>query len=242
MLRLLLLEDSQVVSRSIERMLNQSFPEMTPVLAGDIASAQRAFEEEPVDLLIIDINLPDGNGIDFLCDIKTVYPHIPAIIMTAEPLPAYRLKAEEIGVIQFIEKPVSQTTMRVALRKAFNSGAKTAMLTKEEVARLVSHIPILDYVQLKCLARKTCQLTISAGFARVGKVYLEAGRITHAEASGAEGIAALEELINWPSCPIRETLDVRPSKRTIEDDWSTTVAEAVKASNGKNRLFPYIAR
>jgi CheY-like chemotaxis protein len=223
-------------------MINQSFPELTPITCGDIASAQRLFEEDPVDLMIIDINLPDGNGIDFLCDIKTVYPHIPAIIMTAEPLPAYRLKAEEIGVIQFCEKPLSQTTMRVALRKAFNSGAKTALLTKEEIARLVSHIPILDYVQLKCLARKTCQLIFNAGFGKLGKVYLESGRITHAEAPGYEGLHALEELIAWPSCPVRENMDVRPIRRTIESDWSTTVAEAVKASNGKNRLFPYIAR
>lgn len=242
MLRLLLLEDSQVVSRSIEKMLQQSFPELKPILVGTVAEANHVFEQDPVDILILDINLPDGNGIDFLCDIKTVYPHIPAIILTAEPLPIYRLKAEEVGVIQFIEKPASQTALRVALRKAFDSGAKTAVLTKEEIARLISHIPIVDMLQLKCLSRKTCQLTFTAASDLAGRIYLEEGRIVHAETPRQEGVAALEEMIAWPSCPMRETAGAVAPRHTIIEDWSSTLANAVKNSSQQSRLLSYMVR
>lgn len=241
MLRLLLLEDSQVVSRSIERLLQETFPEVTVISAGNIAQAQKVLEDDAVDMMMIDINLPDGNGIDFLCDAKTVYPLMPAIIVTAEPLPAYRLKAEEIGVIQFLEKPVTQTSLRVAMRKAFDSGAKTAMLTREESGRLVSYIPILDVVQLKCLARKTCQLTLSRGDS-LGHIFLQEGRVVHAEANGRTGQAALQELMTWPPAPIRETGGVTPPAYTIKEDWSTVVASLVMFSPRRDGLLPNILR
>jgi CheY-like chemotaxis protein len=74
--------------------------------AADLAAARRILGEEPVDLVLLDVRLPDGNGLDLARDIaKGPAPRPEVIILSASVLPSERDAALATGASQFLEKP-----------------------------------------------------------------------------------------------------------------------------------------
>ena len=77
----------------------------------DIASATDDMKKHAVDLLILDINLPDGNGFDFLKIIKQQYK-VAVIILTANDLETDIVAGLELGADDYITKPFSLAVLR----------------------------------------------------------------------------------------------------------------------------------
>ncbi len=57
------------------------------------------------DLLITDIFMPDGNGIDFAKKIRVVFPDIPILFMTGSGTDELKQQALNLGRVSFLEKP-----------------------------------------------------------------------------------------------------------------------------------------
>ncbi len=93
------------------------------VQAYDIASARRQVEEKLFDLVILDVNLPDGNGLDFLADVRKTL-NLPVIVLTANDMETDIITGFELGADDYITKPFSLMVLRarvgVQLRKAKN--------------------------------------------------------------------------------------------------------------------------
>ena len=74
--------------------------------APDLAAARRILGAEPVDLVLLDVRLPDGNGLDLARDIaKSPAPRPDVIILSASVLPSERDAALASGASLFLEKP-----------------------------------------------------------------------------------------------------------------------------------------
>jgi len=74
--------------------------------APDLAAARRILGEESVDLVLLDVRLPDGNGLDLARDIAGgPAPRPDIIILSASVLPSERDAALATGASQFLEKP-----------------------------------------------------------------------------------------------------------------------------------------
>lgn len=114
----LIVEDDKALSKGIvltlqneNTLLEQSF---------DIASARKKIATKTFDLIILDINLPDGNGLDFLCEIKQKQD-IPIILLTANDMETDIVTGLEMGADDYITKPFSLAILRarvnIQLRK-----------------------------------------------------------------------------------------------------------------------------
>jgi len=94
-----------VVSRSSEGTVREA----TIVEAPDLATARRIIGTEPVDLVLLDVRLPDGNGLDLARDIAAgaadPNPRPEIIILSASVLPSERDAALATGASHFLEKP-----------------------------------------------------------------------------------------------------------------------------------------
>ncbi|MFK8081523.1 MAG: response regulator [Granulosicoccus sp.] len=86
-------------------------------LAANVAEAQSLLQEQVLDVAVIDVNLPDGNGIDLMrasMTQDTQSPIIP-IIMSASRKPGLREQALEAGASAFLEKPFSSLALMDAI-------------------------------------------------------------------------------------------------------------------------------
>ncbi len=68
------------------------------------------------DIIILDINLPDGNGFDFLKKIRS-YSDTPVIILTANDLETDEVTGLELGADDYIKKPFSLMVLRLRIEK-----------------------------------------------------------------------------------------------------------------------------
>lgn len=100
--RLLLVEDdSSLGSSLLERLKAESFD---VVWAQSLAEARTSLQTHKPDLVILDIGLPDGSGLDLAREIKDKSA-LPIIFMTAWNTAENRLEGYEIGAEEFIPKP-----------------------------------------------------------------------------------------------------------------------------------------
>lgn len=101
----LVVEDEAIISKNIARRLKREGLEV--VTAADRASAMKVFLEKNVDFLCLDVELPDGDGLDLLAEFRRTKPDLPAIVITAFTNAAIRNRAAELGVLNYITKPFS---------------------------------------------------------------------------------------------------------------------------------------
>ena len=109
--RVLVLEDDKISLASASRTILKAVPESVILTAGSLADGRRLLKEHRFHLCVLDIQLPDGSGIDFLYDIQQTSPDACVAILTGVPLPQHRAQAEAFGVLHFMEKPADSRVL-----------------------------------------------------------------------------------------------------------------------------------
>lgn len=82
---------------------------------------------ENMDLVILDLNLPDGNGFDFLKELRT-RSDVPVIILTANDLETDEVMGLNLGADDYMTKPFSLMVLRARIEKLLNKGKATQKL------------------------------------------------------------------------------------------------------------------
>ena len=110
MKHIFLLEDDETLGRGITMALTG--PETSVVCRTSLSSAREALEEDRFDLLILDVNLPDGSGLDLLRQVRAEGDAAPAILLTANDLELDEVTGLEAGADDYITKPFSLAVLR----------------------------------------------------------------------------------------------------------------------------------
>lgn len=90
--------------------------------SSSLAEASAAMAARRLDIIILDINLPDGNGIDFIQTARTNDPCIPIIVITGEGDIPLAVEAMQRGADNFLTKPVDNAALAVFIRKTLEIG------------------------------------------------------------------------------------------------------------------------
>lgn len=109
MKNILLIEDDKTLSHGIAIALQRETVSLIPCY--DLASARSRLSAAVFDLLILDVNLPDGSGLDFLRTVKQSYD-TPVILLTANDLETDIVSGLELGADDYITKPFSLAVLR----------------------------------------------------------------------------------------------------------------------------------
>ena len=83
-----------------------------------------AYSGTAFDLVLLDINLPDGSGYDLLKEIKENHGEIPVIILTANDFEMDEVRGLELGAEDYITKPFSLMVLRARIDKALKNAGK----------------------------------------------------------------------------------------------------------------------
>ena len=116
MKQIYIIEDHKAISVGVAQYLRISgFGSQT---FADLASARKALEAQTPDLIIQDVMLPDGDGFEFIKELKKTQD-IPVIFMTAKITESDRITGFEIGADDYITKPFSPRELVLRVQALF---------------------------------------------------------------------------------------------------------------------------
>ena len=120
---LLIVEDDPTLGEGIRLALQA--PELRPQLCRSLADAGELLSRRSFDLLILDINLPDGNGLDLLRALRRE-SEVPVILLTANDLETDIVAGLELGADDYITKPFSLAVLRARVNRLLRRGSAPA--------------------------------------------------------------------------------------------------------------------
>lgn len=113
--KILIIDDETLIRQSLRKICeDEGFNVIT---AGSAVKALRAIEESPPDIVILDIYLPDANGIDLLKTLKQTYPNLVIITITGKADIHSAVEAMKAGSIDYLEKPIDFEKLKNILKK-----------------------------------------------------------------------------------------------------------------------------
>jgi two-component system, OmpR family, response regulator QseB len=128
-MRLLLIEDDRMISESLATALHQGGYAVDAV--ADTQTARLSISHEKYDLILLDIGLPDGSGLDVLRELRIRRDPIPVLIMTARDTLKDIVLGLDLGADDYMIKPFAleelEARIRVLLRR--NQGRASPVIT-----------------------------------------------------------------------------------------------------------------
>jgi two-component system KDP operon response regulator KdpE len=165
--QILVVEDEPDIRRILRALLEAD--QYRFIEAGTAERGEIEARSHKPDLLLVDLGLPDGNGIDLIRRIRAWSP-VPIIVLSARTMEEQKIAALDAGADDYVTKPFSTPELlarvRAALRRHVRGSEQTPLLRLGEVqidlARRESHGPHgelhltpLEYRVLESLARHT---------------------------------------------------------------------------------------
>jgi len=99
-----IVEDHKVVADGLESLINSSGEATVVGKAHSLAEAKKMLERIEIEVLLLDIGLPDGSGIDFCSQIKAQCPNIKILMLTSYSELSIIMRALELGASGYILK------------------------------------------------------------------------------------------------------------------------------------------
>lgn len=124
MTKLLIIEDDLTFSGMLEGFLSKK--DFRVQVRHQGKEGVKLFNHQPFDLVLLDYRLPDGNGIEFLQEIKALARPTPVIIMTSFNDVRTAVKAIQSGATDYILKPVNPDELLLTIDRALHAEMKTA--------------------------------------------------------------------------------------------------------------------
>ena len=231
---ILLLEDTRTVQNYIRDVLRSLECPYQLLVAKRVEEAMNIADQNEIDLFIVDIGLPDGDGIDFLCSMSAVHPSARALIITSTPNESYRDRARALGVLNFLPKPLQRKALLEAVTRLLPP-AVTEVIAQQESEGFEATIGGLspaDIIQLKCLRRATGAIEFS-NEDRFGLVWFDDGEVIHAESECIgerhTGMKAFAAIVSWRTGDVREVPQAGKTGRTIHKSWQALLMDVSSA-------------
>ena len=127
---ILIVEDDRALGDGLCLALKDPALELT--LCRTLSAARSALAAGDFDLLVLDVNLPDGNGLDFLRQLRAGGGGIPVILLTANDMETDIVAGLESGADDYVTKPFSLAVLRARvnaqLRRTESRGEGAAVV------------------------------------------------------------------------------------------------------------------
>ena len=120
-MKILLVDDHAVVREGVRRLLaNAIDAEIIDAQSGE--AAQAAVRVEKPHLVVLDLNLPGGGGLDLLARLLAEAPRLRVLIFSMHSSPAYVMRAMQAGAAGYVTKSASADELVEAIRKVAAGG------------------------------------------------------------------------------------------------------------------------
>ena len=112
--KVLVVDDSMVARMFLKNLFDVKAPDWKVLEAGKGSQVSEILLKEDCDIVSIDYNMPDVNGLELAESVREEYPEKKIVILTANIQDSLRRKVENLGIL-FLEKPITEKTVEFLL-------------------------------------------------------------------------------------------------------------------------------
>ena len=174
--RILVVDDEEIVIKSCMRILADEEFQVEAVQDG--RAALRKVEENPYDVMILDIMMPNMDGLEVLRRVKETHPNVDVIMVTGLSQIHTAVQAMKLGAFDYISKPFEPDELRLVVQRALerrrllreNSTLKSEVSSKYRFENIVGSSPQMQAVyRLVAQCAPTSSTVLVTGESGTGK-------------------------------------------------------------------------
>ncbi len=125
--KILLVEDESVFAKAVKKHLQRQAYKIE--VAGDLESARKLYKDMSPDLVLLDMRLPDGSGLDLLSEIKSSTTDAPVLVMSAYGELEDAVSAMKQGASDYLKKPIDLDELLLNIKKVLDKNELSQKLT-----------------------------------------------------------------------------------------------------------------
>jgi len=122
-MKILVVDDHVLIREALRGLFRELKPDATVLEAEDASRTTELLAEQPdIALILLDLSLPDRDGLVLLAELRARHPGIPVVVLSGFPDRANVVRALDHGAVGFIPKSAGREVMTSALNLVFSGG------------------------------------------------------------------------------------------------------------------------
>ena len=169
-INVLIADDHAIVRQGLKQILSETEDMLVTGEADDGAEALGLARQQPWDVFLLDVSMPNRNGIDTLKQLKKEFPRLPVLILSMHPEEQYAVRALKAGASGYLTKQSAPEQLVNAIRQVASGKKYLSPAVAQQLADAISeatdkspHERITDreYQVLKLIAAGKTQTQIA---------------------------------------------------------------------------------
>ena len=133
---ILIIDDEETIQALYRRHLGLAGFDVTST--GTIAGARDEIQQRRFDAILLDLNLPDGRGLEFLPELRGAQPSAAIVVITVHNEVSIAVQAMQQGADNFLAKPIDMEALKVYLRKGIELGTmRRGQMSRRRTVKLL---------------------------------------------------------------------------------------------------------
>ncbi len=228
--RVLFVDDEPAFLETIAAVIEGTQRELwEPYFAESAGKALSILQDQPMNLVVLDIEMPVIDGVQFLNLVHRKHPNLSKVVLTGYATEQHRAECLSGGAELFLEKPRTPQDLQSILATLH----ELARLQPEEGFRgVLRRVGLTDIIQMECLSRHSVVLYVGTQSGH-GEIYIKDGAIIHAQAGDLTGEPAFNHVLGLKGGEFDLRPFVEPPAQSIEGQWEFLLMEAARQVDEK---------
>ena len=133
-MKILLVDDHEIVRRGLKELLTEEFPKAVFGEANTVPQAREMIVQKEWNLVLLDINLPCGSGLDLLGELRQLRPQAAVLVLSSYPEEEFALRSFKLGAAGYLTKASVADEMLTAVKKVLSGGKYVSAALAENIA------------------------------------------------------------------------------------------------------------
>jgi YesN/AraC family two-component response regulator len=217
MANILIVDDDETFVLSLVEGLFPQKPDYRIFSAKNGKEAVKVLKARKIDLVVTDIKMPEMDGFELVAFISKNYKAISIIVITAFGTPEIEKTLNEIGALQYLEKPLDINVLEERIMEGL----------KQLSDGYVKGVSLSSFLQMIALERETCTLTIKSN-EKVGQLFFDNGLLIDAEYDNKQGEEICYEILTWEDVEIEIEKKCKKKEAVIDKALNHLLIEAYR--------------
>ncbi len=184
----LIVDDEKDLLYTLKEALEPYKGKLQLAFATNISKAREIINNFPVDVIVTDVKMPGGTGIDLLLNIRKKYPNVKVIIMTGYGDEDMKRSVLYQGAAAFLEKPFEPRQLVRVILDIISQKPNEDFLQKTTIMELLQYMNLSHY---------TGSIVLKSALNQQGHIHIHRGQIVEAETGPLKGLEAVTRMVSW---------------------------------------------